>query len=111
MDVQFDVPALATSLALIAGAVIAGLLARNFVLRRPNLAGLGRSLLGGTIMGFGGTLIPGGNDSLLLAAIPGGTLSGITAFLVMSLTVPLLLWVAELRLRLPGHPKLIGHDR
>ena len=38
-------------------------------------------------MALGASLIPGGNDTLLLAAIPSGTLSGLVAYLVMSLTV------------------------
>lgn len=32
-------------------------------------------------------LVPGGNDSLLLAAIPAGTLRGLAAFAVMLVTV------------------------
>jgi uncharacterized protein len=44
-------------------------------------------------MAFGGTLIPGGNDSLLLSSVPSATVSGLTAYAIMSLTVPLLLLV------------------
>jgi uncharacterized protein len=36
-------------------------------------------------------LTPGGNDSLLLSSVPSATVSGLTAYAVMSLTVPLLL--------------------
>lgn len=42
-------------------------------------------------MALGASLIPGGNDTLLLAAIPSGTLSGLVAYLVMSVTVLLTL--------------------
>ncbi len=54
-------------------------------------------------MALGGTLIPGGNDSLLLAAIPAVSLSGITAYAVMSATVMLVLAAGQ-RLRPVAQP-------
>lgn len=38
-------------------------------------------------MGAGTVLIPGGNDSLILAAIPALSLSGIVAYVVMFIVI------------------------
>lgn len=83
--------ALIAAAAALLGALASAVSARSFVLQLPTVITLLRSLIGGMIMAFGGTLIPGGNDTLLLAAIPAATTSGITAYLILSLTVPLLL--------------------
>ncbi len=83
--------ALIAAAATLLGALTSGILARSFVLQRPSVATTLRSVIGGIIMAFGGTLIPGGNDTLLLASVPAATASGIAAYLIMSLTVPLLL--------------------
>jgi hypothetical protein len=91
MDLHLDVRALAIALALVAGSICAAILSGAFVLQRPSSAQIGRSIVGGALMAFGGTLIPGGNDSLLLAAIPSGTLSGIVAYGIMTITVPAIL--------------------
>lgn len=87
MEMQTDTRAFAPALALLAGALVSGLLTRAFVFRAPTTVTLARSLAGGAIMALGGTLIPGGNDSLLLAAIPSASLPGIIAYAVMSATV------------------------
>lgn len=97
MDLHLDVPALLIALALVAGSICAALMSGAFVLQKPSFAKIGRSILGGAVMAFGGTLIPGGNDSLLLAAIPSGTLSGIAAYGIMTVTVPALLWLGNAR--------------
>ncbi len=68
---------------LFAGAIGAALLAGRFELQRPRLWRALRCLLGGAIMGCGAALIPGGNDSLLLWAIPGLTMYGVLAFGLM----------------------------
>lgn len=79
------------ALAALAGALASGIRARSFRFQKPTFRTLLRSLIGGTVMAFGGTLIPGGNDSLLLSSVPSATVSGLTAYAVMSFTVPLLL--------------------
>jgi uncharacterized protein len=79
------------ALAALAGALASGIRARSFHFQKPTVRTLLRSLIGGTVMAFGGTLIPGGNDSLLLSSVPSATVSGLTAYAIMSLTVPLLL--------------------
>lgn len=61
--------------ALLLAALLAGMLFSSWHrgalrLRRPRLGELPLRLAGGFLMGLGGTLIPGGNDTLLLAAIP-----------------------------------------
>lgn len=95
MQMQTDTRAFAPALALLAGALVSGLLTRAFVFRAPTTGTLARSLAGGTIMALGGTLIPGGNDSLLLAAIPSASLPGITAYAVMSATAMAVLAAAK----------------
>lgn len=88
------------ALAALAGALASGIRARSFQLQKPTLGTLLRSLIGGTVMAFGGALIPGGNDSLLLSSVPSATVSGLTAYAIMSLTVPvLLLAVQQIKLR------------
>lgn len=79
------------ALAALAGALASGIRARSFFFQKPTVRTLLRSFIGGTVMAFGGTLIPGGNDSLLLSSVPSATVSGLTAYAVMSFTVPLLL--------------------
>lgn len=78
---------------LCAGAVVSGMKRRSFVLRPPRPVAFIRSLAGGTVMAVGASLIPGGNDSLLLAALPGGAFGGLVAYGIMTATVFALLWV------------------
>jgi uncharacterized protein len=89
--------------AVLLGAFTSGIRARVFVLQRPAFTTMSRSLVGGAIMAFGGTLIPGGNDSLLLASLPAVALSGIVAYTVMSITVPLLLLAVQFWHRNSSH--------
>ncbi len=69
--------------ALFAGAIGAGIVGGRFNLKWPKPARALRCLSGGAIMGCGAALIPGGNDSLLLWAIPGLTAYGAVAFGLM----------------------------
>ena len=73
--------------AMIAGAVAAGLRSHRFHARVPTAKGVARSVLGGAAMALGATLVPGGNDSLLLWSAPSATLSGLVAYAVMSATI------------------------
>lgn len=82
----YAVPVAAT-VAAMAGTIIAGATAGTLRLRGPKPMALLRSLLGGMLMAAGGWLIPGGNDALLLAYLPGATLGGLIAYLVMTATV------------------------
>lgn len=59
--------------AVIAGVLVSSLANGSFTLNwRIRLAWL-RNLLGGILMGLGATLIPGGDDALILHGIPGGS--------------------------------------
>jgi uncharacterized protein len=91
------------ALAALAGALVSGVRARSFHFEKPTVRTLLRSLIGGTIMAFGGTLIPGGNDTLLLSSVPSATVSGLTAYAFMSITVPILLILLR-RYRYPSAP-------
>ncbi|KPF82171.1 hypothetical protein IP78_04405 [Brevundimonas sp. AAP58] len=88
----------ATSLGLLmfallcAGAVASGLRRRSFAPRPPRPVPFVRSLAGGVVMALGASMIPGGNDSLLLSALPSATLGGVTAYGVMTATIIALLW-------------------
>ena len=48
----------------------------GFAVHRASL----RNLLGGILMGLGATLIPGGNDALILHGIPGGSPHALPAY-------------------------------
>jgi uncharacterized protein len=97
MGAMTGVGALIAAFAALAGALVSGIRARSFVLQLPSTITTLRSLIGGVIMAFGGTLIPGGNDTLLLSSVPAATVSGTAAYAVMSLTVPLLLLLLDRR--------------
>lgn len=84
--------------AAVCGTILSGMVTHSFRYQRPSLRTIGRSLAGGAIMAVGAMLIPGGNDSLLLAAIPAGTLRGLTAFAVMLVTV---IGLTQLQVRRP----------
>lgn len=84
-----DSKVLAGGLALLAGAVYAAFWTRKFRLRAPTLAGLFRNGCGGALMGAGAALVPGGNGTLLLYAMPSASASGWIAFAAMSMTIAL----------------------
>ncbi len=71
----------------VVGAMMSAIRAGAFRPRWPAPAALGRTIAGGTLMAAGASLIPGGNDALLLAAIPGGSWSGAVAYAIMTTTV------------------------
>ncbi len=70
-----------------AGAMISAIRLGAFRPRWPTFCGVARSLSGGILMAIGATMIPGGNDTLLLASVPSGSLSGAVAYTVMTLVV------------------------
>lgn len=81
--------------ALLAGAILAGLQTRRFRFQMPRAATLLRSVAGGAVMAAGAAMVPGGNDTVLLAALPAATLSGLVGYLVMTGTVVGLLIAAR----------------
>jgi hypothetical protein len=84
---RMDWSANLSALLLFAGALAGAWLAGSFRLQRPGWQRGLRCAAGGLIMGCGAALVPGGNDSLLLWAIPGLTLYGALAYLVMLATI------------------------
>jgi sulfur transporter len=72
-------------LALLAGGSIAALAGGRFVFQSLNWLQVTRSFLGGLIMGLAATMIPGGNDVLLLSALPSLALQGAVAYPAMLL--------------------------
>lgn len=92
------VPALLAGLATLAGAVIAGTIAGRFRVQRPTAPLLARSVAGGALMATGAVLVPGGNDNLLLWSVPGASVSGLVAYLLMTALIMGAL-VAQRRIR------------
>ncbi|MEX0343050.1 MAG: YeeE/YedE thiosulfate transporter family protein [Erythrobacter sp.] len=78
---------IAGGLALLAGAVYAAVWTGKFRFRAPDLAGSLRHGMGGAMMGAGAALVPGGNGTLLLYAMPSASLSGWIAFAAMSAAI------------------------
>lgn len=74
-------------LALLAGAVLGGWTAGQFRATRLSLAPLTRCSAGGVLMGLGSSLIPGGNDGLLLTGMPLLWPHAWLAFAVMCVTI------------------------
>ena len=66
--------------ALITGMLLSSWHRGTLAIRPPNPRKAGPHLLGGFLMGVGGTLAPGGNDTLLLAAIPTFSLQAVTVY-------------------------------
>ncbi len=89
---------------LCAGAVLAGIQRQAFRYRRASLIAVSRSVAGGAVMAFGAALVPGGNDTLLLASLPAATLGGLVAYGVMSAVVFSLLLIRKWMTVPPGSP-------
>lgn len=83
------------ALAVVAGVVISAMLAGQFLLRVPGLVTMVRRLGGGALMATGAMLVPGGNDTLMLWAIPGLTLYGVLAYAIMIGTIMALIAVMQ----------------
>lgn len=71
----------------VAGALTASFRQGNLRLQLPTGYGIIRSIVGGALMGVGIALIPGGNDAMILAAVPTLSPGGIVAYLLMTLTI------------------------
>ncbi len=84
-------------LALLVGVLVSSLLNRHFVLTwRPRTEWRGY-FWGGILMGLGAALVPGGNDVLLLNAIPGLSPHALPAYLAMLAGVVIALIVVKWR--------------
>ncbi|WP_069086516.1 YeeE/YedE thiosulfate transporter family protein [Pseudomonas sp. TCU-HL1] len=82
--------------ALFAGALLGGWSAGLWEHRWPTPWALVKCLCGGVLMGVGATLVPGGNDSLILFGMPLLWPNAWLAFACMCAVVVLTLWLARL---------------
>jgi len=57
-------------IALFAGAILGGWTAERLKFVRPTWSAVGRCFAGGILLGFGGMLVPGNNDGLILVGLP-----------------------------------------
>jgi toxin CptA len=80
-------------LALLTGAVWAGVTAGFYKPAPIRVAGIVRCLVGGTLMGIGSVAIPGGNDGLILTGLPLLWPHAWVAFITMCASIALYLWV------------------
>ena len=89
--------------ALLAGASLGGWTAGRYRSQRIHFSAIARYLTGGALMGFGGVLIPGGNDGLILTGMPLLWPYAWLAFAVMCVTIDTML---KMMRPLQG----LGHD-
>jgi hypothetical protein len=82
-------------LALLAGAVFAAGIGGTLKLAWPDRAQSLRSLIGGLVMGIGATLVPGGNDWLVLRGMPALTLHAWVAYAAMTAAIAVTIVVAR----------------
>ena len=92
---SFDVVTIVGPLALVAGGVFSALTGGRFAWRPVSVPQIGRSLVGGVIMGIAATIIPGGNDVLLLSGLPSLSLHAALAYPAMVVTQIALLVAAK----------------
>jgi Sulphur transport len=79
--------------ALLAGALLGGRRAAGQITLAPRRAMT--CLAGGALMGFGGALVPGGNDNLILVGLPGLQPHALVAIAAMVLAIALAMKGAE----------------
>ena len=80
-------------LALLVGVIVSAVLSRRFVLDWRALAGWQGFFGGGILMGLGAVHVPGGDDVLLLNAIPGLSPHALHAYLAMRAGIAIALLV------------------
>jgi hypothetical protein len=71
----------------ILGAVAGGVTLRRFRLQRGNTRDWLRASCGGTIMGAGAVLVPGGNDAMLLVGVPLALPNLVAAYAMMTVVL------------------------
>ena len=94
-------------------AMFAGMVVSAWQLGRIHLHWRGagewlRRLIGGTLMGFGASLVPGGNDEIILRAFPLLSPHALPAFLGVLLGIACGLWVLKLTTRRVLHVVCVG---
>ncbi|MCU0919342.1 MAG: YeeE/YedE family protein [Burkholderiaceae bacterium] len=99
------------ALALFAGMALSSWQRGSFAPRRSwRVSSSLRHALGGLLMGAGGALVPGGNDTVLLSALPGLSVVAVGAYLAMLAGIASTLW-AMTRLGLPTPAVPCASDR
>lgn len=86
-DMRTGIVALPAVAASVVGAFAASMWQGNMRLQTPSTRDLFRTFGGGLLMGVGIALIPGGNDGLILSAIPALSPAGFAAVLTMIATI------------------------
>ena len=71
----------------IAGAVAAAHRRKRWRPQRVTVSDAAKTTIGGFLMGLGAAVIPGGNDGLILAALPALSVGGAVAYVVMLATI------------------------
>ena len=90
--VSFPVAIAVISVCMIAGSLVSAIvMQRRFMVRWPTMRSIGRRALGGTLMGVGALLIPGGNDTLLMIGFPMGAWQALLAYALFVATLALLI--------------------
>ena len=92
LPASFPLVTLLGPLALVAGGLVSVRLGGRFVMRRLSLEQIARSGTGGVIMGIASSLVPGGNDVLLLAGLPSLGMHAALAYAAMLAMQLGLLW-------------------
>ncbi|HBO4115480.1 TPA: YeeE/YedE family protein [Pseudomonas aeruginosa] len=87
-------------LATLAGSVVSSRRLGTFTLKLPSAHSLVKTIIAGGLMGSGIALIPGGNDSLLLQALPSSSFSALLALTTMFITILLPITIVKL---ITGH--------
>jgi uncharacterized protein len=82
-----DLVAALTVTATIVGAVAAAHRRKRWRTQRVSIGDAAKTIAGGFLMGLGAAVIPGGNDGLILAALPALSVGGLVAYLVMLATI------------------------
>ncbi len=83
-------PVLTATSALFLGAIVAAWKMHRLNLRKPEVFKFGQKVIAGMLMSVAATLIPGGNDVLLLYGIPSFAVHALVAYLVMLATLAIL---------------------
>lgn len=91
-------------LGLLGGMLVSALQRRLFRWRTPgSVVGWLRHGTGGTLMGMGAALVPGGNDTVLLGTLPTLTVAALCVYLAMLLGIAMVLGIARaVHLPMPG---------
>ena len=95
---NFTLPLMVGTTALYCGALLGVLTGGRFVWHWPDLRVNLRSFVGGALMGFGASLVPGGNDVMLLYAVPALAPNAVVAYVSFLATLIALALLAK-RLR------------